>query len=301
MESADVDLIRFNVSTGEINSVTELDRMSLYFAASPTGQKVVTVGWDGIQIIDLQRGDIRRISGEGANGIGDWLPGGAGILGSMYSGETGGADIYAFDPDGIDEPKVLIDREESAFYATLSPDQSTLMWYETSQETGRDLWQAPVEIDSGEIRLTGEAELWYAGRNDDVHPDWHPSGGWILYAANHTGEYQIYLRAYPSARDERPVSLGTGYDPTWNEDGSAIFYRTGKSFMQVDVLNSEAMELSQPRELLDLQSNRIGVSGQLNRVYTVNPVTGELLFNQFRGARKQPGLVYIQNWKALLE
>ena len=249
--------------------------------------------------MDLQRAGTRRIYDPVA-APSEWLPGDTGILVSHYF-ETGGANILVLDPDGIDEAQTLVDGPESEFYPTLSPDEKTLLYYQTSPETGRDLWVVDVDVINGRIELSGTPHLWYSASNDDVIPRWHPSGNLVLYAANHTGESQIYIRDYPTARNEQRVSVEEGFDPAWSPKGDRIYYRGRELFYAVDVLSTNPLRLSEPREILNMDDMRLVHIGQLTRSYAVHPITGQLLFNQRSQDINESEMVFITDWRALLE
>lgn len=90
------------------------------------------------------------------------------------------------------------------------------------------------------------------------------------------------------------IRLETGWPTSRIRPGS-----TGSMFA-VDVLDLESMRLGKPRAVLSLRDRRISVGSQLERSYTVHPVTGELLVSRIVGRRQGPGLVFVDNWKALL-
>jgi hypothetical protein len=46
----------------------------------------------------------------------------------------------------------------------------------------------------------------------------------MSYASNESGEYEVYVRAFPSGESRRQVSIGGGRTHCWARDGRAIFY-----------------------------------------------------------------------------
>ncbi|MFV1981536.1 MAG: TolB family protein, partial [Rhodothermia bacterium] len=293
-----VALVLIDPETGIARSVATRDSRLLYPRFDDDGTRLAGVGADGVTITDLVRGDSRRVHGPVA-AVSDWLPGRGAILISGYNEGTG-ADIIQIDPDGSGQPTPLVRSLRSEFYATVSPDQTGMIYYAVDPETGRDLWVADVEVADGRIALTSDPEPWLVGSRDDAVPVWHPSGDWVAYISNQTGEYRVYVRAYPSGGHEVSVSIGTGFDPAWSPDGRRIYYRGEDSIFAVDVLDLALMLLEKPRAVLSLSDRRISVGSQLERSYAVHPVTGELLVSQFVGKRADPSLVFVDNWKALL-
>ena len=298
-ENQSVQIVLIDPETLIVSPVGQVDQSINFPSINASGTRLMGANRDGTIIMDLQRAGTRRIYDPVA-APSEWLPGDTGILVSHYF-ETGGANILVLDPDGIDEAQTLVDGPESEFYPTLSPDEKTLLYYQTSPETGRDLWVVDVDVINGRIELSGTPHLWYSASNDDVIPRWHPSGNLVLYAANHTGESQIYIRDYPTARNEQRVSVEEGFDPAWSPKGDRIYYRGRELFHAVDVLSTNPLRLSEPREILNMDDMRLVHIGQLTRSYAVHPITGQLLFNQRSRDANESEMVFITDWRALLE
>jgi serine/threonine-protein kinase len=51
-----------------------------------------------------------------------------------------------------------------------------------------------------------------------------PQGDLAAYESNETGRYEIFVRAFPEARQPTPVSSGGGLRPRWSPDGNTIYY-----------------------------------------------------------------------------
>jgi Tol biopolymer transport system component len=51
-----------------------------------------------------------------------------------------------------------------------------------------------------------------------------PDGRWIAYAAGDTGEYQVYVEAFPDGGLKKRVSSVFGIHPRWRGDGRELFY-----------------------------------------------------------------------------
>jgi hypothetical protein len=291
------ELVAFNPDTHGIRQIASLEAPALFPSISDDGQFLAGTSVD-TYVINLERGDVRRVYDRVA-AVSTWLPDHLGFTAANYR-SAGGSDIYRLDPDGVSEPDTLIAGPESEFYAALSPDRTKLMYYVAMPETGRDLWIADVTIDENGISVEGSPREWYAGSNEDVMPAWHPDGNWVLYAANQTGQYEVYVRAYPSAGNERRVSLRGGYDPAWSPNGDAIYYRDADSLYTVRVLDASSMQFSDPVGILDVSSSRVLFNTQLERSYAVNPVSGELLMNRIQASTADFRRLIIVNWRAML-
>ncbi len=256
---------------------------------------------NAIVIVDPSRKDIRQLVGSGV-AISDWLPGDTGVLLSIFSDSTNGATIYALDPAGRKEPEIVLDLDQSAFYAKLSPDQKTVMYYQVDPDTGRDLWVAEVTLIDGEISTASEPREWLVGPGDDAIPLWHPSGKWVAHISNESGQYQVYIRPYPEAAPEIRVSPGKGYSPAWGPDGNTIYYQDDDSLYVVNVEDVSSMRLSSPRGLISLRDERIILESPLERLFTIHPSTGRLLMGRYVNELPPSKITFIENWKsAVLE
>jgi hypothetical protein len=294
------ELVLVDPINGQVNTTIRTEEVLGYPAFNSNGSAVVgELRGGGTIVVDLAQGDSRRIA-ENVAAVSQWLPRDLGILIAIYSGDSG-ADILVLNATGVGSPKPLIAGSESEFYASLSPDEKHLVYYTVDPETDRDLWIVDVDTGSGELTLVSDPVPWYQGPSADVHPIWHPSGNWIAYGSNQTGEYRIYTRPYPAGAPEVSISVGNGTDPAWSPDGSAIYYRDADSLYAVDILDQVTMRRSRPRGILSFEARNILTSSALNRSYAVHPVTGEILLVRELGTAEEPSVIFIENWKGLLK
>lgn len=62
---------------------------------------------------------------------------------------------------------------------------------------------------------------------NDLTAEVSPDGHWILYDSDETGQFEVYVRAYPPTRSggRWQISSEGGRQPMWSHDGREIFYR----------------------------------------------------------------------------
>ncbi len=297
--SVDTEMVEFDPQK-ETMTLTQLGisrslRWPLY---SNDGKQIA--GWtNGIVIVDPSRKNIRQVVGSGA-GISDWLPGDTRVLLSIFSDSTSQGILYALDPAGRKEPAIVLDLDQSAFYAVLSPEEKTLMYYQVDPDTGRDLWVAEVTLIDGDLSIASEPREWLVGPADDAIPLWHPSGKWIAHISNESGQYQVYIRPYPEAAPEIRVSPGKGYSPQWGPDGKSIYYQDDDSLYVVNVEDVSSMRLSSPRGLISLRDERIILESPLERLFTIHPGTGRLLMGRYVNEPPPSKITFIENWKSVV-
>ena len=91
----------------------------------------------------------------------------------------------------------------------------------------------------------------FSERDPSVSPD----GRWLLYEANTSGQYEVYVRPFPNTTESlTQVSTGGGMQPKWSRDGSEIFFANGKrELVSIGVLPGRSFAVGVPRVLFSLQ------------------------------------------------
>ncbi len=51
-----------------------------------------------------------------------------------------------------------------------------------------------------------------------------PDGRWLAYMSDETGEYQVYVQAFPQKGRKRQVSTERGGYPAWSHIGNELFF-----------------------------------------------------------------------------
>jgi eukaryotic-like serine/threonine-protein kinase len=131
--------------------------------------------------------------------------------------------------------------------------------------------------------------------SDEPHVS--PDGRWIAYTCNESGQWEIYVAAFPSFNSRRQASNAGGMGPVWRGDGKELFYLTpdGK-LMSVGFKGGAQPETSAPVELFqtrlraDPRYNQYTVTGDGQRFLLYEPVE----------ENDQPFYV-VMNWTSLLK
>jgi Tol biopolymer transport system component len=82
-----------------------------------------------------------------------------------------------------------------------------------------------------------------------------PDGRWLAYAANPTGQTEIWVRPYPGPGPPVRVSPGGGAEPVWARNGRELFYvdsRKGQ-LMAVSIQAEPELRFSAPVALFDVR------------------------------------------------
>jgi Tol biopolymer transport system component len=205
-----------------------------------------------VWVADLERGGITRLSVEGVNHVPAWM----GDSSTVTFGSDRGASInlYSKSADGGGTAELLLDTPETLIPGSWSSDGETLLYYQTTDATNRDIWSLSANGDSAPVLAT---------EFDELAPRLSPNGQWLAYVSDQTGEDRIYMRAFPIGERVVPVSTGPGAEPMWSRDGRELFYRAGNAMMVVDIGQAAEPIVARPRILFEgafaLDPNGVGI------------------------------------------
>ena len=188
-------------------------------------------------------------------------------------------------PAGGGTERVVISQETALYPEESLPDGSIL----ALSQNGKDIVRIPP---SG-----GKPESIFHTDFESDEPHVSPDGRWITYAANDSGQWEIYVAAFPSFGSRRQVSNAGGMGPVWRSDGKELFYLSplGK-LMSVGFKGGAQPETSVPAELFqtllraDNRYNQYTVTGDGQRFLLYEPVE----------ENNQPYYV-VMNWTSLLK
>src|SRR5215467_8505302 len=99
------------------------------------------------------------------------------------------------------------------------------MYYTIDSQTKYDLWLLPVTAD-GQLRKDATSRPYlrtpFNERFGRFSPGQKPR--WVAYQSDKTGQYEIYIDAFPEPRGEIRISTAGGAFPKWAPDGRELFY-----------------------------------------------------------------------------
>jgi eukaryotic-like serine/threonine-protein kinase len=70
----------------------------------------------------------------------------------------------------------------------------------------------------------GEPTQFLVTKGDVSNGQISPDGKWVAYASNESGDWEVYVTAFPDASGKWQVSRGGGSEPRWRGDTKEIFY-----------------------------------------------------------------------------
>jgi serine/threonine-protein kinase len=192
---------------------------------SPDGRRLALEILDGsnrdIWVQDLERDTATRLT-FGGNAVGPmWTPDGRSIV---FQDPEGLSWTRA---DGGGQSQPLLRTTGTAWPWSFAPDGKRLAYFELGKAS-YGLWIVPIEGDSAALRV-GKPEALLQTSFDERCPTFSPDGRWLAYTSNESGQYEIYVRAFPEAASgggKWQISSGSGTYPMWSRSGRQLFFET---------------------------------------------------------------------------
>jgi Tol biopolymer transport system component len=257
---------------------------------SPDGRRVATYragNGGGLWLLDTSRGVASLLTSPGGL-YPIWSPDGRAILFNRTSG------IYRVSADGAEREEPVAQPSNRRFATDWSRDGRFIIYTESAQEGGRDLWVLPVTPD-GRPEPGAKPRPFVREPLDQHGARFSPDTRWVAYQSNESGKWEVYVRSFPEAREKLRISTTGGDNPQWVAGGHELFYRSREGKLMVVTLKSSgtSLDTSLPRELFTLPPSLAGPTP-----YEVT-ADGQRFLVSDVAATSEP-LNVIVNWPALL-
>lgn len=199
---------------------------------SPDNQKAVMDIADAkannvnIWLSDLQRGTSSRFTFDTTeDSAAAWSRDGSMIV---YRSSEVDTSIFVKASQGSQEPRKIFEvpadhSNDDMIPNAWSPDGKQILCVKQPGEGGSELDLVPV--------AGGNPIPFLKTSNEVTAAQISPDGKWVAYASQESGDWEIYVTAFPSAAGKWQVSRGGGTEPRWRGDGKEIFYIGPKSMV----------------------------------------------------------------------
>ena len=261
---------------------------------SPDGRQVaVAIAGPAanIFIYDIPSETLTQLTSEGSNTYPLWTPDGKRV--TYRSTRTASRNVFWKPADGSSAAEPLTVSNHLNEPSSWSPDGQVLAFTEFYSQTSRDLWVFPL---GGERK----PQPFLQTPVSEGSPMFSPDGRWLVYYANDSGRFEVYVQPFPGPGSRRQISTDGGWEPVWSQSGSELFYRNGDQMMAVAVKTQPDFTAGTPRLLFEGQYERAFV---FRPNYDVTPDGQRFLMvqesEQEREAVRQINVV--QNWLEELE
>ncbi len=145
-----------------------------------------------IWVRDLARGVMTRLTFDpAADGLPVWSPDGKQI--AFSSDREGGVfQIYRKDASGAGQEERLTEGASPKLVLDWSKDGKYILYQATNPGTGNDLMALPLEGDRKPIPVVST-------KFNELTGAISPDGRWLAYASDDSGQFEIYVQAFPCA------------------------------------------------------------------------------------------------------
>jgi Tol biopolymer transport system component len=261
---------------------------------SPDGRRVAAARSGAnadLWVMDTARGlGTRLTSGHGIHIAPVWSPDGRTLLfgfGSPFNIFRIGADSGGLEERVTQSPK-------SQRLADWSPDGHFIIYVEPT-ETGSDLWTLAVTAD-GRPAPGAKPQQYIRAPFDHREARFSPDSRWVAYESDESGQYEIYVQAFPEPHQKVRISSAGGTFPKWGSTSRELFYLSKDAKLMSVSLKPETGSIvaDAPRELFPLPAGFLG-----NTPYESDPDGQRFLISETL-ERPEP-LSVIVNWPTLLK
>jgi serine/threonine-protein kinase len=220
---------------------------------SPDGRRLAITADDtgAIWVYDVARQTFTRFTFGGRNFDPMWSPDGNRLAFESDRAGAGSWNVFWKAADGTGLEELLISNavceerpgKRCAGPEEWSPDGRTLAALDVT--TGR----AAISV----IPLDAQRQPWFFSQTPSVQiePTFSPDGHWLAYAADESGQYQIYVQPFPGPGGKWQISTDGGREPFWSRNGKELFYRNGRKMMVLDVTLKPSFTAAQPKVLFE--------------------------------------------------
>jgi Tol biopolymer transport system component len=229
------------------------------FQISPDGKRLAFVqpgqgtGERDIWVYDLQRDVMTRLTFGGSSYYPVWSPDGRYVL--LSDLKTG---IYWTRADGAGQTQPLTQSKNVQIPWSFTPDGKRLAYEENAGKS--QIWTVSLEAQDGQLKA-GKPEQFLKRQFDNIEPAFSPDGHWLAYRSNASGNYEVYVRAFPPPASGQAgqwqisnsggTISSTGH-AVWSRSGRELIYRDGDRLMAVSYsVNEDSFVAEKPRVWID--------------------------------------------------
>jgi eukaryotic-like serine/threonine-protein kinase len=270
-------------------------RPYIYPRISPDGNRVaLDMTVDGVDgngwIWDMRRETLELFTRDAAhNPMLVWSPDGQHLV--FGSERSGVSNLYRQAADGSGGQEHLLESDSLQMPISYTPDGRLLVSVGVTGQQ-RDIHLLSLE---GEKRIVPLIQ----GPANELTAEVSPDGRWIAYDSDESGQFEVYVRAFPDTHNGSrwQLSSGGGRQPLWSHDGRELFFRDfSGNVMSVPVAPGPGFTPGRPARVFDGGNYAGGGAQGGGRTYDVTADGRRFLMLKGGAARAAPELVVVLNW-----
>jgi serine/threonine protein kinase len=202
-----------------------------------------------------------------------------------FSSRLTNSDLYWKDANGGGQAELLLGNRNVTSPSACSRDGQFLLYTELDPKTRADIWilQDPLGKPGNRKPIP-----FLRSEFQESQGQFSPDGRWIAYTSDESGQFEVYVRPFPSGRGQWNVSTNGGRDPRWSRDGKELFYISRDLKMMAIRVQTGAP--SDPRPVFK--------AGSAKPLFEVRPNFSSLLINLFSYSVAAGGEQFLVNTMA---
>jgi len=183
----------------------------------------------------------------------------------VFSSQTGAGSFLGWiRSDGATgEVHKILESNHVLLPTSFSPD-GRLAYSELAEQTGYDIWTAPIDTRDADHPELGKPEVFLKTPANERFPAFSPDGRWMAYDSTESGSLEVYVRPFPGPGGRYQISTGGGQFPIWSPNGRELFFETTDNRIMV-------AEYTAKGDAFDALKPRIWSSQQLHSTSVVFP------------------------------
>jgi protein kinase-like protein/WD40 repeat protein len=185
------------------------------------------------------------------------------------------ADRIARGPIPVDQALAIeLMTPDSKTLSDFSADGHFALYLNQDPKTGEDLWALPLSSPQTPVPV---ARTEFRERQGQFSPDVK----WIAFQSNESGQFEIYVQAFPNAGTKTQMSINGGTQVRWSHDGKALFYIEPDEMLKEVPFRLNASGNIEPASPSSLFKTRVGLALESGGVqqYAVSADGNRFLMN----------------------
>ncbi len=263
---------------------------------SPDGRRASVIQGDpnnDIWIYELERGVRARLTTD-AQVIPSplWSPDGSELayVGGAAVAENPEYVLAAIPAYGSGEKKVIL-RSKVRIEPTDWSRDGRYIVFDRGNIGAADIWAVALAEPDKPFPLVQSPFL-------DTNGLFSPDGRWVAYVSQQTGDFEVYVTAFPRGGARYQVSGSGGRLPLWSPDGKTLYFIGANNMLMAAEVdgNSARFEIRSPKALFPLT---LFIGPRLANAYAIAP-DGKRLLADSLGDVAAPRIALVANWPSSL-
>jgi serine/threonine-protein kinase len=184
---------------------------------SPERNRLALISGEDVWIYDWRRETMSRLTFDGGNRSPLWTPDGKYVV---FSGPSG---LFWTRSDGAAKPQPLTQSQYFQRLTSFTADGKRMAFDEGAPDGNRHLWTATIESNATGLHA-GDAEQYLRTSTSEAMASFSPDGQWLAYTSDESGNFEVYVRAFPDRGGKWQISNAGGREPQWSQNGRELFF-----------------------------------------------------------------------------